>query len=40
MPIISKEIMKTMYEKEIQKTTIKKKKKQKRARGAEAIVKG
>ena len=39
MPIISAEIMKTIDEREMQKTT-KEKQRQKGARGTEAIVKG
>ena len=39
MPIISVEIMKTIDERELQKTT-KEKQRQKGARGTEAIVKG
>ena len=40
MPIISVEIMKTIDERQLQKTTQEKQKKQKGARGTEAIVKG
>ena len=43
MPIISVEVMKTIYEGEMQKTTKEKQKKTKRqrgARGTESVVKG
>ena len=40
MPIISVEIMKTLDEKEFQKTTKEKQKREKGARGTEAMVKG
>ena len=40
MPIISVEIMKTIGERELQKTTKEKKKRQKGERGTETIVKG
>ena len=40
MPIISVEIMKTIDEREMQKTAKEKQQRQKRARGTEAIVKG
>ena len=40
MLIISVEIMKTIQEKELQKTTKENKERQKEARGKEAIVKG
>ena len=40
MPIISVEIMKTIDEREMQKPTKEKKKRQKGAKGAEAIAKG
>ena len=40
MPIISIEIMKTIDEREMQKNNQRKTKRQKRARGPEAILKG
>ena len=40
MPIISVEIMKTINERELQKTTKENKQRQKGTRGTEAIVKG
>ena len=40
MPIISIEIMKTINERELQKTTKEKKQRQKGARGTEPILKG
>ena len=40
MPIIIVEIMKTIDEREMQKTTKKNKQRQKEARGTEAILKG
>ena len=40
MPIISAEIMKTIDEREMQKTTKQNKQRHKGARGTEAIVKG